>query len=59
MAKPKAIDPGAIYKIRLSKAIRIGRTLLRPTDTHRMSGAYVEQHKDAIKSYELAKPAAQ
>ena len=52
--KSPKIDPEKLYKVKLAAPIKIGRTLLRPRDTHRLKGSYVQLHIDAVASYEAA-----
>lgn len=46
------IDPDAIYKVTLKEPVRIGRTLLRARDVHRIKGVHLQAHLDKIASFE-------
>ncbi len=50
----KKIDPEAFYLVRLKRPVRVARMWLRPGQPHRMRGLLVQEHRDAIESYEPA-----
>lgn len=51
---PKKIDPNKQYKISLKSAVKHGRTLLRPGQNCRVSGAVLETIKEHVADYSEA-----
>ncbi|MCZ4274215.1 hypothetical protein [Maritalea porphyrae] len=56
MTKPNkavraSIDDARQYDVKLSKAIQVGRTWLRPGGTVVLKGHLVKKHKDAIDEF--------
>ncbi len=50
----KKIDVEAFYLVHLKRPLRVARVWLRPGQPHRMRGRLVQEHMDAIESYEPA-----
>lgn len=42
MSLPETIDPGARYRIRITKPVKIGIANLLPRDTHEVSGSVLQ-----------------
>ncbi|MCF7646898.1 hypothetical protein KQ944_18040 [Bacillus subtilis] len=55
MAAPK-IDPTTLYKVELTKSVKIGRLMITPSNGTRIRGdalaVLIDQDKDAVKNYE-------
>ena len=55
MAAPK-IDPAKLYKVDLTKSVKIGRLIINPSNATKIKGdalaILIEQDKDAVKKYE-------
>lgn len=47
-----AIEPEAIYKVTLARAVPYGRMMLRPQDDVRLKGKVITGLGDAVVSYE-------
>ncbi len=47
-----AIEPDAIYKVQLARAVPFGRMILRPQDEVKLKGKVVVDLGDAVTSYE-------
>lgn len=50
--KSEAIDAETTYRVKLKRAIKVGRTLLRPRDGLKIKGVHLQAHIDAVESYE-------
>ncbi|MEN5275756.1 hypothetical protein ABE527_02285 [Brucella sp. TWI432] len=54
----KKIDPEKLYKVDLTKSVKVGRLVINPSNSTRIKGdalqSLIDQDKDAVKTYEVA-----